>query len=361
MIRHRAMVFRTSPRQRGAAALMTVMFLLIVVAFAVLVSLNMSGSDVSDSAYQHNSVHALFLAASALETATYHYTVGGCGNAGIAANVTPISLGNGGYTRISATVVGANCRIRTSGTVGNVTRTVEGSITMTGGGAVTAGVAASTFGQRNANAPLNLSYTVTAGTSILLVALSSENESATVSMSYGGTPMTLAVSVVTSNSWPRAEIWYLTNPPVGTANVAASMNQTAEMVLGALRFSGVSAVTPFDVAPVTNSDNSKSTSLTITPVTNQAWVFEVLTVNSDPNTLAMATPAIPGRSLRWNRTSSGNGRGAASTIGPINPAAAVSPGWDWSASNKEKSAQAAVALQPGGGSPQLVLWTEVLN
>ena len=349
--------FLAGGRQRGAAALITVLFLLIVVAFAVLVSLEMSGSDVSDSAYQHNSVSALFLAESALETATYNYTIGGCSNAGIGASATPISLGNGGFLRTSATVVGANCQIRVSGTVGNVTRTADGSISMTGGGAIIAGTPGFTFGTTT----VSLTYNVPAGASILLVGLSTNNAVGTVSMTYGGTAMTLGATAVSANSWPRAQIWYLTNPPAGSASVSVSINQTAEIVLGAMSFSGANTATPLDVAAVTSTGKGKTASLTITPVTNQAWVFEVLAVNNDPNTLGMATPVISGRTSRWNATSNGGVRGAASTIGPISPAAGVSPGWSWTLNSKQKWSQAAVALRPGAGGPQLVRWTEVVN
>ena len=94
---------------------------------------------------------------------------------------------------------------------------------------------------------------------------------------------------------------------------------------------------------------------TATPPCNASPVIDPVSGKAFSKTLSYNV------TLRWNRTSNGNGRGAASTIGPISPAAAVSPGWDWTTSNKEKCVQAAVALQPGGGSPQLVLWSEVVN
>lgn len=346
-------------RQRGAAALITVLFLLIVVAFAVLVSLSMSGSDVSDSAYQHNSVQALFLADSALETATYNYTNGGCSNAGIGANVTPIGLGSGGFTRVSATVVGAYCQIRASGTVGNVTRTVDGSISMTGGGAITADISPLTP-YANFSASPSISYTVPAGASILLVGLAINNANATVSVKYGSTTMSPGPSVASASPWPRAQIWYLVNPPAGTANIVATINPATEVVMGATWFSGVNTSTgasaPWDTAAATATGNGKTASVTITPVTSGAWVFEVVAIDANDTT---TMGSLTNRTSRWKANSNGNVRGAASVIGPVS--AAVTPTWSWTTGNNAKWSHAAVALRPGGGSPQLVRWTEVVN
>lgn len=128
----------SAQRQRGAAALITVMFLVIVVAFAVLVSLNMSGSDDSDSAYQHNSVQAMFVTESGVERAARLITNGGlaaCTSAGLNAG-TSITLGSNSFqvlTTPAPAVVSGMCRLRVAGSVGVVTRTVEVDLRPGGG------------------------------------------------------------------------------------------------------------------------------------------------------------------------------------------------------------------------------------
>ena len=124
-------------RQRGAAALMTTLFLLIVVAMAVLVSLSMSGSDMSDSSSQHNSVSALFLAESGLERARQRFSSGtACTSLGVDG---PHNLGQGSFTVNSGvgtnfdgvTILPVNqCRVQATGRIAtsNVSRTIEGVI-----------------------------------------------------------------------------------------------------------------------------------------------------------------------------------------------------------------------------------------
>ena len=126
-------------RQRGAAALMTTLFLLIVVAMAVLVSLGMSGSDMSDSSSQHSSVSALFLAESGLERARRRFFDGTvCTSLGVDG---PHNLGQGSFIVNSGvntdfdgvTVLPVNqCRVQVTGriTATNVARTIEGVIQM---------------------------------------------------------------------------------------------------------------------------------------------------------------------------------------------------------------------------------------
>lgn len=115
-------------RQCGAAALMTVLFMFIVVALAVLVSLGMSGSDMSDSTSQHSSVQALYLAESGLERAAQRYSAGiACGAALMEG---PIVLGSGEFEIVAPVplVVSGLCRVRVTGRSGSVTRTIEGDI-----------------------------------------------------------------------------------------------------------------------------------------------------------------------------------------------------------------------------------------
>ena len=86
-------------RQRGAAALMIVLFLLVVGSVAVLTALSTSGSDTGDTASQHNSVAALDLAESGLERVAGRLSTGAtCTSLGTEG---PYSLGQGTFSIIT--------------------------------------------------------------------------------------------------------------------------------------------------------------------------------------------------------------------------------------------------------------------
>ena len=352
-------------QQRGAAALITVLFLLIVVAFAVLVSLTMSGSDVSDSASQHNSVQALFLAESAIERASGR-AAAGIACASLAPDTTAFAAGSS--TVVAATVVGANCKLRVTGTVAGNTRTVDAVLTPAGG-AITADPSVMTPYANFSASPSIPSYTVPAGASILLVGISISNANSTASVTYGGTAMSPGPSIAGASPWPRARIFYLVSPPAGSASIVATLNPGSEVVMGARWFSGVNTSTgvnaPWDVAAATatGNGNPKRATVPITPVTSGAWIFETTAIDKDDVTCLGATAActaLTNQLFRWEASANGNVRGAASTVGPVSPAATQSSAWSWTTGNVNKWSQAAVALRPGG-SPSLLSWSEVVQ
>lgn len=344
--------FPAGRRQGGAAALMTVLFLLIVVAFAVMVSLSMSGSDVSDSAYQHNSVQALFLAESGLEEVAGRMpVVGGCG--GITPPYTR-SLGPGNFTVLSAGVSGLYCQVRVRGTVGSVTRTVEGWLT-NASGVMALDAVRSGFGNTKR---LSFPHPVAAGASILVVGISIDRANTSINnVTYAGLALT-QLGAAGSGGRPGASIWYRLNPPAGTANIQVSLSRRERVVAGAVSFFGVNTTTPFDVAMVSGTGNAaRAASVTLTPVTDGAWIFEVVAVNNNHN--ITPNPAITGRIQHWEKQFNKRVTGGGSTIGPVSPAAPRSPRWTWTGGN-ESWAQAAAALRPGG-SPRIVQWSEVIN
>lgn len=131
--------FFSQCRQRGAAAIMAVLFLLIVSAFAVVSVLSNAGSDLTDTALQQNRVSALFLAESGLESAGALLSVTPCSTLGPLTE----SLGPGDFVIAGAgagfdpslyfdnatPLPSGQCRVRVQGRVpagGAVVRTIEG-------------------------------------------------------------------------------------------------------------------------------------------------------------------------------------------------------------------------------------------
>ena len=63
-------------RQRGAATILAVMFLVVSVSLMVVAALNMAGSDITDTAMHSDAIEALFIAESGVEHASYQYANG---------------------------------------------------------------------------------------------------------------------------------------------------------------------------------------------------------------------------------------------------------------------------------------------
>lgn len=123
--------------QRGAAALMATVFLLLIIAMLGGIGLRLSGTDIRDTALQNDSVEALFLAESGLERALQRLAAGTtC--AGLAPDGV-FTLGRGDFQIQSATVVGSICRVRVlgrrllSGSF-SAQRLIEGDLVMSSGG-----------------------------------------------------------------------------------------------------------------------------------------------------------------------------------------------------------------------------------
>ncbi len=118
---------------RGAATLMAVLFLLIVVAFAVLVAIRMSGSDVMDTSLGQSGLNALMLAESGVERAAARYVSGTACKALARPVDGPYPLGQGSFTVNGAYSTDFNgaklpageCRIQSVGAVAMVRRTVQ--------------------------------------------------------------------------------------------------------------------------------------------------------------------------------------------------------------------------------------------
>jgi hypothetical protein len=136
--------------------------------------------------------------------------------------------------------------------------------------------------------------------------------------------------------------------------VTISLGGNEEVSAGAISFFGVNTTTPLDVPVATSTGNSTAASVTITPVTDGAWIFDVMAVNNNNN----VTPTAAGQTWRWEYQVNNRVSGAGSTIGPVSPAASRTPRWTWT--GNDQWAHAAVALRPGG-VPRIVRWSEVVQ
>ncbi len=355
----------STSHMRGAAALMAVLFMLVVIGFALVVALGIASSDMHDSGAQSSSVQALMLAESAVERASFRFSSGSACNA-LAEG--PISLGQGLFTVSNGFVTdfdgvtplaAGRCRIPAVGAVGAVQRRIE-AIVQSGGGAIAVEDDKNNGTTSSVNSLTVANVTVGGAGRVLVVGVSIDTaRGSTVQwVRYAGQDLTRRIFEGTGNR-PRSEIWSLANPPAGTADVVVRLTGNDQLAAGAVVFTGVdttSATSHLDVAAVSGSgNNDNSASVTITPISDGAWLFDTVTVNSGP-TVTMT--GMAGRQQRWNRRLGGSITGGGSTLGPVSPAAARTLRWTWS--GRQRWAQAVIALRPGG-SPQLVAWREVPN
>jgi type II secretory pathway pseudopilin PulG len=341
---------------RGAATLMAVLFVLIVIGFALVVALGIASSDMHDSGAQSASVQALALAESGLERAAGRIANGTpCGSLAPDPGGSP-ALGNGSVTLVSAAPDAINpalCRVRVAGNVGRITRTVDAWLS--GGGAIAFEASRSSAGTTSGRT-MSVPMTVGAAGWVLVVGITLDAANSNVTgVTYAGRTLTQVAGAGNGNR-PLAEIWILADPPVGASNVVVTYSNNDQTVVGALLFSGVDLTTPIDGAAYqATANNGTSATSTVTTVSDNAWVVDVLSLN---NGVTPTMTPLTGRTERWNRPVGSSITGAGSTFGPRSPAGGVSLRWTWSGSRSW--ALSAVALRPAA-RPQLVGWSEVVN
>lgn len=341
-------------RQRGAAALMIVLFLLVAGSVAVVTALSISGSDAGDTAYQHNSVAALALAESGLERVSGRLATIACASLGTEG---PYSLGQGNFSIVApAPYVDIGlCRVRVSGSVGTVTRTVDAWLG--GGGNVLLEQESHASATTNS---LTFAHTVAGVNRLLLVGIAVDQAKTAIStVKYAGQSMTFVIAAGAGGN-PRSEIYALYNPPAGANNVVVTLTVSDQVVAGALSFSGVDATTSIE-ASAQLTGNSTTPSVTITPLTNNAWIVDALAADKGVTaSLGTESPVVAGanRTSQWNQPLGTSITGYASLYGPLNPAASST--LTWSLASTKKWSYAAVALRPVVGA-HVARWSEVVN
>lgn len=352
-------------RQTGAATLIGAVFLFAVVALVVAFAALMAGSDVRDSELLDENVEALLIAESGLENATGRLVAGIPCNPNLAQTR---NFGRGSFTIAGgqttdfngAALPAGQCRVQVTGLVplGGVARTIEGIVITN---PAIGFDSSSTRSTNNGNA-LSWAHTVGAGANrLLVVALSLRHTGAqaATAVTYNGTNLTPLI-IRTNNNNARVELWYLINPPSGTANVAITWSgASTRAVGGAMSFSGVDQTTPLEdpEGATGNSTAGSAVSITVTTTMRGVWVIDAVASRTGLNMTIAG-----GRMERWNiATGGGNsGRavGAASTRGPIVFPAAITMNWTASGGGGSTPAWAivGVGVRPIGS---LLAWREI--
>lgn len=339
-------------RQRGVAGLMAMIFLLVVVSLAAVTLLSMSSSDLHDTTAQNEGIAALFAAETGIERASELYATGTpCGATLLPppAPAAPMAINTRASFQSTTTAPVSlagptRCRLQVVGRVGKTTRTIQAEL-----GTTPIAFVAASGGTTNSTS-LTWSHTIpaTAGANrVLIVGVSIRRTAAAqqvllvppiVAPRYGAQTLTFLNFMNHPTGGVRVELFYLVNPPIGTAIVVINLSAAADASGGAVTLSGVNQVTPMDVAAVFTNGVGTTSSVTVTPVTDNAWVVDTL----GSRMLATATVG-PGQTQRWSG-SIGAILGAGSTEGPKTPVGPVVMSWTLSAS--QSWVAAAVALRP---------------
>ncbi|MGE3820138.1 MAG: hypothetical protein AB7I30_12015, partial [Isosphaeraceae bacterium] len=158
------------------------------------------------------------------------------------------------------------------------------------------------------------------------------------SETYGGTPLTQAGFKSEGTGKVRSELWYLTAPVVGTANVVVTMAESVSFVAGSTVFSNVAQTSPFST--VTTGADKPDPSITVTSAVGELVIDAVADRSVDSE--AVGT----GQGLLWthkNGTSSSDAWGGSSSRAG---AASVTMSWSTAGSGAGEWAAVVVSLKP---------------
>jgi hypothetical protein len=173
------------------------------------------------------------------------------------------------------------------------------------------------------------------GSNRLLVVGTSANNNNVTSVTFGGIPLTRAVSSFFNND---AEFWYLTNPS-GTGDIITTMNGPTSVVVGAYSFSGVDQTNPIANTATNHNTSSSSPSISITTQNPNDLVLDL------PSIWGGVTLGLPTCTQEWNTNIPSAITGASSSASISSPGSVTC---GWTASSGDMWDDAAVEIKSSG-------------
>lgn len=213
----------------------------------------------------------------------------------------------------------------------------------------------------NANGSMTWAHTVTSGSNrLLLVWLAGENatdgNAGTWSgVTYNGAALTKAKShyTVEGVATVSAELWYLVNPPVGTADIVATANAgdvtPAVHAQGhAIGLTGAAQAAPEATLDAGSSADSTSGSLPITTLTANALIIDFMASNREEIPAPGVNQTLLTTAL--NTDASAQGQASATSSRVTTAAGAYTQSWTFSvAFGRIAYLAASIAAAAGGG------------
>src|SRR6058998_1992673 len=195
---------------------------------------------------------------------------------------------------------------------------------------------------------VSISFTDGTGTNGLLIVGGTVDNSAITGVTYQNIALTLAVA---DTQKPFTSIWYLVNPPSGTANVVVTSASSTPAAIGVISFNGVDQTTPIPTTAKNDNANGATSPATVS-ITNanaNSWVMDVVgsgDLHGFTNGASTTT--------QWNVINSGNS-GASSTKGPLS--ASTVTNFSWTLGNADAWNDVAVEIKPFAGTSQVISTT----
>lgn len=200
-----------------------------------------------------------------------------------------------------------------------------------------------TFSQPTFISSEDFSHETSTSSNRLLVLLLGFGDAASISsVTYDGNAITRLGGA--ANDVDKMDIWYLVNPPTGSATISMQAADTAVWSVAALDIAGAHQSTPFGTE-ATNTGSSTNPSVTVSAATGDLVVDGVAA--GDPNNAYTAT-AGAGQTERLNQDSGTNGDWDIKALGSTE-AGAASVVMDWSLSSSRPWASIGVAVKPASG------------
>ena len=146
---------------------------------------------------------------------------------------------------------------------------------------------------------LTWSHTISAGANRILIVgtsntLATDSSKTITGVTYGGAPLTRA-GFQANGTKVRAEIWFLMNPAIGTANVVVTLPSATDLTGGSLGFTGVDPQTGLGTF-ASASGSTTAPTVAVAAIGNSSIVVDTL---GAVGTTGTAT-AGAGQTARWN-------------------------------------------------------------
>src|SRR5207244_2149280 len=187
-----------------------------------------------------------------------------------------------------------------------------------------------------------ISFTDGTGTNGLLIVGGTVDNSAITGVTYQNIALTLAVA---DTQKPFTSIWYLVNPPSGTANVVVTSASSTPAAIGVISFNGVDQTTPIPTTAKNDNANGATSpaAVSITNANANAWVMDVV---GDGNGAGFTNGAST--TTQWNIVAGTSNSGASSRKGPLG--ANTVTAFSWNLGTADAWNDLAVEIKPSGGT-----------
>lgn len=162
------------------------------------------------------------------------------------------------------------------------------------------------------------------------------------SVTFGGVALSSHADADKAGDWTWAEMWYLKNPSVSTADVVVTLSETDDFYVGILVLDGVDQTTTFRT-PGTATGSNTTSSITVGSVASGDYLIDVLCIDSTGH----SPVAGANQTELWDPANDVGHDSAASTQAGADGGAMS---WTWTTSSAfSHLATAVIPASAGGG------------